>query len=74
VTFVELSLVTTLPFASSTETATAGVMVAPALVFVGCCVKTSCVAVPGVTLKALLVAEVYGWPPLAPVVSVALSV
>src|ERR1700752_911209 len=46
--------VTMLPCASSTATCTAGEMEAPAATFVGCVVKTSFVAAPAVTLKALL--------------------
>ena len=51
-------LVTTLPFASSTNKVTAGLIEAPATVFVGCWPNTSCVAALAVILKALLVAEV----------------
>ena len=46
---------TGLPAGSSAVTCTAGAITWPATVFVGCCVKTSCVALPGVTSKALLV-------------------
>jgi hypothetical protein len=51
-------LVTTFPPASSTLTCTDGVIVAPADVFVGCRVNTSCVAAPAVTLNTMLVAVV----------------
>ena len=51
VTFVELSVVTTLLFASSSCTVTAGVMVWPATVLLGCTPNLRCVAVPGTTLK-----------------------
>jgi hypothetical protein len=44
------------PLASRAVTWTAGVMATPADVFVGCTVKTSCVAVPGLIVKAALVA------------------
>src|SRR5207249_4457777 len=47
---------TVLPNASCAVTSTAGVIVAPAIVFVGCTVKASRVAVPLVTLKGVLVA------------------
>src|SRR2546422_1071137 len=50
--------VTTLPFASSTNKVTAGLIETPATVVVGCWPNTSCVAVPAVILKAPLVAEV----------------
>ncbi len=43
---------------SSAVTTTAGVMVAPAVVVVGCTVIASCVAGATLTLKAGLVAEV----------------
>src|ERR1700751_4015160 len=51
-------VVTTLLFASSTCTVTAGVMAEQAAVFEGCVPNTSCVAVPGVMLKVLLVPAV----------------
>src|SRR5436190_1077159 len=44
--------VTTLPPRSLTCTVTAGVMVAPPVVLVGCWPNTTCVAAPGVMLKA----------------------
>ena len=50
--------VTRLPSASCTCTVTAGVMLAPAVVFVGCCAKASLLAVPAVMLNAPLVAPV----------------
>jgi hypothetical protein len=55
---VELSLVTTALLASSTEIVTAGVIVDPAAVLVGCCVNTSFVAAPEARVAAcvLLVA------------------
>src|SRR5579859_3598615 len=74
VTVVELSLETRLLLVSSTDTRSAGAIDEPDAVLVGSVVNTSCVAGPAVTLKLLLVAAVYGWPPPAPVVSVALSV
>jgi hypothetical protein len=46
------------PLASSTKTVTAGVMDDPAAVFVGCCPKTSWVALPAVMLNAVLVVPV----------------
>ena len=46
------------PWPSSTVTCTAGVMVAPAVVLVGCTVNTNWLAAPTVTLKELLVAPV----------------
>ena len=60
---VELSLPTTLPNASSTLTVTAGVMVAPAAVFVGCCPKTILLAAAGLTVMLLDGTEVRP-PPL----------
>jgi hypothetical protein len=48
-------LVAVLPNASCAATRTDGLMLAPAVVVVGCTVKASRVAVPGVMLKALLV-------------------
>src|SRR5207302_2430999 len=50
-------LVATLPSASSARTFTAGVMRRFATVVPGCWLNASCVAVPGVTPKTLLVAE-----------------
>ncbi len=47
VTFVELSDVTTFPFASSTLTVTAGEIEDPATTLEGCCVNANFVAVPG---------------------------
>ena len=55
---LELSLVTTLPPTSSTETCTAGEMVAPAAVLAGCVLKTTLPAAPTVTLNAVEVAAV----------------
>src|ERR1700722_11021622 len=55
---VELSPVSTLPLASSTDTATAGEMAEPAAALVGPWVKTSLVAAPGVMSKADEVATV----------------
>jgi len=52
-----VEVVTVFPPASSTVTCT-WLMVAPALVFVGCVVKASLVAGPAVTLKDALVAAV----------------
>src|SRR5260370_3160186 len=46
---------TTLPWASSMFTATAGVIELPATILVGCCVNASFAAAPAVTLNALLV-------------------
>ena len=46
------------PWPSSTVTCSAGVMVAPAVVLVGCTVNTNWLAAPTVTLKELLVAPV----------------
>ena len=43
--------------ASRAVTRTAGVMVAPAVVLVGCTVKASCVAAPATMLKAPLACE-----------------
>jgi hypothetical protein len=53
-----LELVTVLPFASRTVTCTAGEMFAPAAVLVGCTVKASWVAAPGVMLNVDDVAPV----------------
>src|SRR5438270_291062 len=54
------------PSASCAVTCTAGVIAAPAMVVVGGTVNASCVAAPGVTLKAALV-----WvSPAAPAVKV----
>ena len=54
------------PWASCAVTCTAGVIAAPAMVLVGGTVNASCVAAPGVTLKAALV-----WvSPAAPAVKV----
>src|SRR3989441_12861093 len=50
--------VAVLPFPSLAVIWTAGVIVAPATVFVGWTVKTSAVAVPGVILYAPLVAQI----------------
>src|SRR5258707_3070209 len=47
--------VAVLPPASSAVTCTAGVMIAPAPVVLGCTVKASCVAEPARILNALLV-------------------
>src|SRR5437762_14238959 len=47
--------VAVLPFASRAVTSTAGVIVAPAVVLLGCTENTSCVAVPAVILNAALV-------------------
>src|SRR2546428_13990142 len=44
-----------LPWASRTVTCTAGVIVAPAVVVVGCTVKTSCVAAPAVMVDGMSV-------------------
>ena len=74
VTFVALSVVTTLLFPSSTCTVTAGVIVAPAAAAVGCALNARCVAVPGVMLNVVLVSPVSGWMPPVPVVSLAVSV
>ena len=60
VTCVRLSPVSTLPFASSTATVTAGEIAEPATVVVGPWRKTRCAGVPGVMLKADEVAAVYG--------------
>src|SRR5438105_13900318 len=51
-------LVTTLPFASSTNKVTAGLIGAPATVFVGCWTNTSCVSALAVILEGRLVADV----------------
>ena len=53
-----VAVVTRFPRASSMLTCTDGVIAAPAATFVGCTVKANCVAVPAVTLNALLVALV----------------
>jgi hypothetical protein len=55
---LELSVVTTLPFASCTCTVTAGEIAEPALVVLGCTLKASLLAAPAVMLKPLLVAPV----------------
>src|SRR5262245_53564479 len=47
--------VAVLPKASRAATRTAGLIFAPAVVVLGCRVKLSCVAAPGVMLNALLV-------------------
>src|SRR5438309_3083715 len=47
--------VAVLPFASRAVTSTAGAMLAPATVLVGCTVNTRVAAVPAVTLNAALV-------------------
>src|SRR2546425_11102523 len=60
------------PSASSAVTCTAGAIAAPAVVVLGGAVTASCVAAPGVTLKAALVwvspaapaVKVYALPPL----------
>src|SRR6266550_7568552 len=57
--------VAVLPCASRAVSCTAGAIVAPAVVVLGWTVKTSCVAAPAVTLKAVLVAPVR--PVAAPV-------
>ena len=57
-TVVALSLVSTLPLASSTATVTAGLMAEPAAALVGPWTNASCVAAPGVMLKADDVAAV----------------
>src|ERR1051325_2236141 len=49
-----VKLLAVLPFASRAVTVIAGAMVAPAVAFAGCPVKTSCVAAPGMTLKVAL--------------------
>ncbi len=54
------------PWASRAVTCTAGVIGAPAVVFVGWTVNASCPAAPGVTSKAPLVA---GLAPLAAALS-----
>ena len=54
VTFVALSVVTTLLFPSSTCTVTAGVIVAPATAAVGCALNARCVAVPAVKVTVAL--------------------
>ncbi len=53
-----LNPVAVFPCASRAVTCTAGAIVAPAVVFVGCTVKASWLAEPGVMLKAVLVAPV----------------
>src|SRR6266853_1652972 len=55
------------PCASRAVTCTGGVIVAPAVVLVGCTVNATCPAVPGVTSKPALVA---GLTPLAAALSV----
>src|SRR5947208_802460 len=58
-TVIETVLVVTrLLLASCTWTVTAGVIVWPAVVLLGCWLKVSFVAVPAVMLKVLLVADV----------------
>src|SRR2546425_992667 len=59
--------VAVLPFASRAVTSTAGAMLAPATVLVGCTVNTRVAAVPAVTLNAVLV-------PVAGPVALAVSV
>src|ERR1700722_6791825 len=51
----DVFVVTTLPFASSMATVTAGVIGVLIGAVVGCCTNATCVAVPGLTLKGLLV-------------------
>src|SRR5512143_429692 len=55
-----LNVGTRFPCASSAETFTAGLMVAPVVVAVGCTVKTSWLAAAGVMLNGTLAAEVNG--------------
>src|SRR5437879_5815599 len=62
-----VAVVTVLPWASWTVTCTAGVIVAPAAVLLGCTVKASFAAAPTLMLNALLVAPVR---PVADAVSV----
>lgn len=57
-TMLPTKAVATLPWASSAATCTGGAICAPVNAVVGCAVKASCVAVPGVTSKPLLVAAV----------------
>ncbi len=64
---VPVNAVAVFPCASRAVTCTAGVIGAPAVVFVGWTVNTSCAAVPGVMLKPALVA---GPTPVAAAVSV----
>src|SRR5438105_8573950 len=63
-----VKLETGFPAASSAVTWTAGLIVAPATVVLGCCVNASWVAVPGVMSNGVLVT---GANPLALPVSVA---
>src|SRR3569623_468957 len=58
VTLDVLSVVTTLPPASSSDTLTAGLIEVPATVLLGCTVKSSLLGVPTVTLNASLTAAV----------------
>ena len=62
-----VKLGTRFPAPSSALTCTAGMITAPAMVFDGCTVNASCVAVPGVTSNAVLGT---GANPLALAVSV----
>src|SRR5262249_43390303 len=55
---LDVVVVTMLLKASSTATVTAGLMAAPAAVFVGCCTKARWVAAAAVMLKAVEVAPV----------------
>ena len=57
-TWVALSVVMTLPLASSTATVIAGEILAPAVVLLGWAVKASLLAAAGVILKVPLVAVV----------------
>ena len=59
---VPVKLGTVFPAASCASTCTGGVSVAPAVALLGCVVKTSRVAAPGVMSKGALVAPVSaGW-------------
>src|SRR5436189_3460232 len=62
-----VAVVTVLPWASWTDTCTAGVIAGPAAVLLGCTVKASFAAAPTLMLNALLVAPVR---PVADAVSV----
>ena len=57
-TWVALSVVMTLPLASSTATVIAGEILAPAVVLLGWAMKASLLAAAGVILKVPLVAVV----------------
>src|SRR5262249_25796038 len=61
----ELSVVTTLPNASSTSTVTAGLTDTPAVVFIGCCPYASLLACAALIVKLLLGPEGVSDPSVA---------